>query len=100
LKRRKIRRQQQQNNNNTNNNNNNNNNDTNNDVKKMETMNTAKVSQVLLDDNLMELTKGRPFPLKHRAKVFILFIIFIIICAILKCTVHFFFKWFFLTSLY
>jgi hypothetical protein len=27
------------------------------------------VSQVLLDDNLMELTRGRPFPLKHRAKV-------------------------------
>lgn len=26
--------------------------------------------QVLLDDNLMELTKGRPFPLKHRAKLF------------------------------
>jgi hypothetical protein len=25
--------------------------------------------QVLLDDNLMELTNGRPFPLKHRAKV-------------------------------
>jgi len=25
-------------------------------------------SQVLLDDNLMELTNGRPFPLKHRAK--------------------------------
>lgn len=30
---------------------------------------TQKVSQVLLDDNLMELTRGRPFPLKHRAKV-------------------------------
>lgn len=28
-----------------------------------------RVGQVLLDDNLMELTKGRPFPLKHRAKV-------------------------------
>ena len=28
-----------------------------------------KVSQVLLDDNFMEFTKGRPFPLKHRAKV-------------------------------
>ena len=28
-----------------------------------------QVSQVLMDDNLMELTKGRPFPLKHRAKV-------------------------------
>lgn len=27
-------------------------------------------SQVLLDDNLMELTTGRPFPLKHRAKMF------------------------------
>ena len=27
-------------------------------------------SQVLLDDNLIELTGGRPFPLKHRAKVF------------------------------
>jgi hypothetical protein len=27
-------------------------------------------SQVLLDDNLMEFTKGRPFPLKHRAKMF------------------------------
>ena len=26
-------------------------------------------SQVLLDDNLMERTCGRPFPLKHRAKV-------------------------------
>jgi hypothetical protein len=25
---------------------------------------------VLLDDNLMELTAGRPFPLKHRAKMF------------------------------
>ena len=25
---------------------------------------------MLLDDNLMELTKGRPFPLKHRAKVY------------------------------
>eukprot|EP01032_Pedospumella_encystans_P019535 gene19535-22210_t len=29
-----------------------------------------QVSQVLMDDNLMELTKGRPFPLKHRAKLF------------------------------
>jgi hypothetical protein len=28
-----------------------------------------RVGQVLLDDNLMELTNGRPFPLKHRAKV-------------------------------
>jgi hypothetical protein len=27
------------------------------------------MTQVLLDDNLMELTNGRPFPLKHRAKV-------------------------------
>lgn len=27
-------------------------------------------SQVLLDDNLMEFTKGRPFPMKHRAKMF------------------------------
>ena len=26
-------------------------------------------SKVLLDDNLMELTKGKPFPLKHRAKL-------------------------------
>jgi 1-phosphatidylinositol-3-phosphate 5-kinase len=26
--------------------------------------------QVLLDDNLMELTRGRPFPLKHRAKLY------------------------------
>jgi 1-phosphatidylinositol-3-phosphate 5-kinase len=26
--------------------------------------------QVLLDDNLMELTEGKPFPLKHRAKIF------------------------------
>ena len=26
-------------------------------------------SQVLLDDNLMEKTSGRPFPLKHKAKV-------------------------------
>jgi len=26
--------------------------------------------QVLLDDNLMELTGGRPFPLKHRGKIF------------------------------
>jgi hypothetical protein len=25
--------------------------------------------KVLMDDNLMELTKGRPFPLKHKAKV-------------------------------
>lgn len=30
-----------------------------------------KVSKVLLDDNLMELTRGRPFPLKHRAKVYL-----------------------------
>jgi hypothetical protein len=29
-----------------------------------------RISQVLLDDNLMEFTRGRPFPLKHRAKVF------------------------------
>lgn len=29
-----------------------------------------RVNQVLLDDNLMELTRGRPFPLKHRAKLF------------------------------
>jgi hypothetical protein len=29
-----------------------------------------RVGQVLLDDNLMELTGGRPFPLKHRAKLF------------------------------
>jgi hypothetical protein len=29
-------------------------------------------SQVLLDDNLMELTEGKPFPLKHRAKVSVL----------------------------
>ncbi len=29
-----------------------------------------RISQVLLDDNLMEFTKGRPFPLKHRAKLF------------------------------
>ena len=29
-----------------------------------------RVGQVLLDDNLMELTRGRPFPLKHRAKLF------------------------------
>lgn len=28
------------------------------------------VPQVLLDDNLMELTDGKPFPLKHRAKIF------------------------------
>lgn len=28
-----------------------------------------RVGQVLMDDNLMELTNGRPFPLKHRAKV-------------------------------
>jgi hypothetical protein len=28
-----------------------------------------RISQVLLDDNLMEFTRGRPFPLKHRAKV-------------------------------
>jgi len=27
-------------------------------------------AQVLLDDNLMELTKGRPFPLRHRAKLY------------------------------
>ncbi len=27
-------------------------------------------SQVLLDDNLMELTKGRPFPLKSRSKIY------------------------------
>lgn len=27
-------------------------------------------SQVLLDDNLMEYTSGKPFPLKHRAKLF------------------------------
>ena len=30
----------------------------------------VKCAQVLLDDNLLELTGGRPFPLKHRAKVF------------------------------
>lgn len=29
-----------------------------------------RIPQVLLDDNLMEFTKGRPFPLKHRAKIF------------------------------
>ena len=34
--------------------------------------NTPLVNQVLLDDNLMELTMGKPFPLKHRAKVNIL----------------------------
>lgn len=28
-----------------------------------------RVPNVLMDDNLMELTRGRPFPLKHRAKV-------------------------------
>lgn len=28
-----------------------------------------KVHQTLLDDNLMELTRGRPFPLKQRAKL-------------------------------
>ena len=28
-----------------------------------------KCSQTLLDDNFVELTRGRPFPLKHRAKV-------------------------------
>lgn len=27
-------------------------------------------SEILLDDNLLELTDGRPFPLKHRAKIF------------------------------
>eukprot|EP00605_Chrysophyceae_sp_TOSAG23-4_P001064 GSChrysophyteH1.ASY1.ANO1.1169.1 assembled CDS len=27
-------------------------------------------SQVLLDDNLLELTQGKPFPLKHRAKIY------------------------------
>jgi Phosphatidylinositol-4-phosphate 5-Kinase len=26
--------------------------------------------QVLMDDNLMELTRGWPFPLKHRAKIY------------------------------
>ena len=30
----------------------------------------ADSTQVLLDDNLMELTKGRPFPLRHRAKLY------------------------------
>jgi hypothetical protein len=29
-----------------------------------------KVSQVLMDDNLMEFTQGKPFPMKHRAKLF------------------------------
>jgi len=29
-----------------------------------------KTNQVLMDDNLIELTKGKPFPLKHRAKMF------------------------------
>lgn len=29
-----------------------------------------KVSQVLMDDNLMEFTEGKPFPMKHRAKLF------------------------------
>ena len=29
-----------------------------------------KISQVLMDDNLMEFTKGKPFPMKHRAKLF------------------------------
>ena len=40
----------------------------------VEVVNT--IPQVLLDDNLMEFTRGRPFPLKHRAKVstFILFV--------------------------
>ena len=28
-----------------------------------------KCGQTLLDDNFVELTRGRPFPLKHRAKV-------------------------------
>lgn len=32
--------------------------------------NQLKINQVLLDDNLMELTRGRPFPLKHKAKLF------------------------------
>lgn len=30
---------------------------------------TRKVPKVLLDDNLMKLTGGRPFPLKYKAKV-------------------------------
>lgn len=30
----------------------------------------ASGGQVLLDDNLLELTKGKPFPLKHRAKAY------------------------------
>ena len=29
-----------------------------------------KINQVLLDDNLIELTKGKPFPLKNKAKTF------------------------------
>lgn len=29
-----------------------------------------RIPQVLMDDNLMEFTRGRPFPLKHRAKLF------------------------------
>ncbi|RYH31548.1 hypothetical protein EON65_02430 [archaeon] len=29
-----------------------------------------RIPQVLLDDNFMEQTRGRPFPLKHRAKMF------------------------------
>jgi len=33
-------------------------------------INNNKCNHVLLDDNLLELTDGRPFPLKHRAKIF------------------------------
>jgi hypothetical protein len=39
------------------------------------------MTQVLLDDNLMELTNGRPFPLKHRAKV--------LYCTVLNCTLSY-----------
>ena len=35
-----------------------------------ETPKRADTQQVLLDDNLMELTRGRPFPLKRRSRQF------------------------------
>lgn len=47
-------------------------------------------SQVLLDDNLMERTHGRPFPLKHKAKV--LYYRFNLLCnvhCVLYCVVSY-----------
>ena len=43
-------------------------------------------SQVLLDDNLMERTHGRPFPLKHKAKV--LYYRFDLLCCVAFCCIY------------